>query len=737
MEDVMPISLRMLFLTFACVVAVASSRPALAQDVTTAAKVPANGSNNVWAGMNQVMGGVSASLPTGARGPKGLYAVVQLEHAINLASGVTGGIGICATTPPPGIDIQTYLQNYFGLLLENPAVSGIVLMAQWCRVSTVDPDSGATNTGLAYIDYAINAIDAWNATTSGTQKTLQLVVTPGFNSPPWLFDQLTSCDGLFLVPTLSASPPPPPVSPTCGYTKLFYETENGANTQTKLPLPWNPTYKAKWGSFLRTLKTHLDAIANPNDFVAIAVAGPTSSSAEISLPNNDNQGTSLLQVPSPPPGYATIGGGVSATTAWNTLITQGYGTTNAPNYINSDRAFIEEWTAAIDLFGATFSGVTLTVVTGRGLPDFTANVLADSPLLQPPPAFVADCENSTMKPPTQNPMDCAAETAILAYFAGPPVGGPNSKATEEDNLKGTGILWSPLSGSGVKWLAQVTSGGMTTMPGNPATPGSQTVVSQMLGGLQLAKTAWQHPDYEGCQVLSGCTGTKPEQAIWNVLTAFFQGTAVGSSYGQTTGTNGTVTLANAPINYLEVWDGDILYAAGYGNCFDPSNPALAQQLMNTPPSMASSLSCHTAVKDMPTWPLSNGMTAQKMLTTANQQIYLQTAEYVIVPPVCSCPLYVPRGAFKGDNVCVVKTEASQAQSDTRNYSYAIDYTNYDLAKSLQVPYGTCGAGYVWRQAYLGDYVCVSSSQATLVASDNAQFASRNATCPRPGARGSM
>lgn len=41
-------------------------------------------------------------------------------------------------------------------------------------------------------------------------------------------------------------------------------------------------------------------------------------------------------------------------------------TTSDSDYTNSDRAFIEEWAAAIDMYGAIFTGVALVVTTGAG-----------------------------------------------------------------------------------------------------------------------------------------------------------------------------------------------------------------------------------------------------------------------------------------------------------------------------------------------------------------------------------
>ena len=54
-------------------------------------------------------------------------------------------------------------------------------------------------------------------------------------------------------------------------------------------------------------------------------------------------------------------------------------------------------------------GVTLIIATGNGLPNFPA--AAGPALLNAPPAFGPDCGISST-----TSMDCAAETAIVAYF---------------------------------------------------------------------------------------------------------------------------------------------------------------------------------------------------------------------------------------------------------------------------------------------------------------------------------
>jgi hypothetical protein len=201
------------------------------------------------------------------------------------------------------------------------------------------------------------------------------------------------------------------------------------------------------------------------------------------------------------------------------------------------------------MYGQIFSGVTLDVSTGAGLPNFcqaagtgpSGSPTCASlylPFLTPPPAFAPDCGST----PT---MDCAAETAILAYFAGPPVGGANAKATQEDGLTARGINDAPLSGAGVKWLSKNTMLPLSVL--NPSS-GNGSIVSLMLGGLQLAKpfsgqmadsTGYTGMQYEGCPsgppdpACSTISTMKltPELALLKVLQAFFQGTSAAKFFG--------------------------------------------------------------------------------------------------------------------------------------------------------------------------------------------------------------
>lgn len=72
--------------------------------------------------------------------------------------------------------------------------------------------------------------------------------------------------------------------------------------------------------------------------------------------------------------------------------------------------------------------------------------------------------------------------------------------------------------------------------------------------------------------------------------------------------------------------------------------------------------------------------------------------------------YVWRDAFPGDVVCVDPGQRAQAASDNANAAYRVDPSN--------PPY--CLSGYVWRDAYDGDAVCVEPWVRDQVHYDNSQ-----------------
>ena len=784
----MRISLQDSFRALVCILAgVVLTQPVRADDDTNAAKIT---DGTTWAQyMQQVMGGASTVLAQPGitiRGPMGIYANVRLVTALTQAQNLVCPSHDVRCVYNPEL-VDEYLTNYFGYLLDNEAVSGLLLETEWQQLQPTDPGplSSPPNPGSFYFNYlddAFNAIIAWHkANPSKPPKTLQLGVSPGFNSPlntqgsSWLLNYLSSCDGLFMSSTVVL---PNPALTGCGYTTIFYRTENTPRNQIPLPMPWNPTYKAYWKAFLTALNQHIASNREyVSSFVSIGVGGPTASSTEIILPNGANASDCTSKNPKNPnaclltlPG---VSGSASVTvyTAWNCLLGNAYGAPGncllpgyglTSSYINSDRAFVEEWAAAIDMYGEVFSGVTLIVVTGNGLPNFP---VASNPYLQNAPlAFGPDCGTGST-----STMDCAAETAIVAYFAGPPIGGANAKATAMAGLKAGDLTATTGEGSAsrrVKWLTYNTTDGPSVLKSSGSGTGSMVLVSRMLGGLQLAqKFSDTIPDAQGVSPMQteGCFSSPPcpmtpEQALLNVLTAYFSGTSVGGFFpkgvtstfpygGTSTITVGSETVVDAPLNYLQIWDADILYAAGLSQCS-------VAQLMGPPTKtgapkgcMREKMSSHTVSE------LGFNTTAQQLLNIASDLILTQTAEPVTYPSICCPSPYVPREAFQGDPVCVTQAQANQVITDNNaaaagttyaaNYTDSSYYTGYTPAPVPSipngiVPYGICFPSTrslgrnVYRQAYMGDYVCVSAEEANQVRKDNAKFLSRREVfCPAP------
>jgi hypothetical protein len=761
-----------------------------------------------WLFMYQVMSGTSKmgtpdSLPNPVNilTPQGLYVIIDANYLYNT-------VAATAAAKVSGQDQAFY--NYLNFILNQPGVAGIMFGAPWSMLNPNDPNNASTQNSDAVCPsatapsttskpndaaaYVWNALDiAFCAISANPTKTLQLDISSGANSPGWLFTSyLTSCDFLF------STKPKPTNAQECGYTEIFKLQEN-ATTATMLPMPWNSTYKTQLTTFLTALNGHIKKQSAQNFVVSINVTGPTMFSGEMILPRE----TLPVSCPKSDPSCTTLpsgylepsgpfhGGAGKATAqgnaAWNCLFANYYGSTPTPTgayYLNTDRPFIEEWAAAIDNYGQIFSGLTLTVATGNGLPNFSHEEAGtvkcggpgqDFPIsapipIGPPPAFAPDCD---VQPPNtiMFPMDCAAEAAILAYFAEPSVGGQNAKATQEDALAASDNVAKTLltlSNASVKWLSQITTSGLETVPGPPilftlSTGTLRPVVSRMLGGLQFAGPAVTLPSPAdkkagipptGHQKV-GCTDwptpctISPEQSLLAVLQMFFNGTSQASLFSPpltlTPFTNNGTLVFDAPVNYLQIEYEDVEYAAGWGNC----DRALIMQHSLTDLVANATTICpynsktgdgpYTNPLTMPRVPVGyNNLTAQGLLLLAGKNIptsavglplfgYNSNNPNPLTATVCGCQSpYVQRGAFLGDDVCVMPTpDQSDAKGDNgQTTRFSLNYSTGSIY------YGVCKAPYVWRQAYMGDYICVSQSHALEIARDN-QAGKSHSTCPSP------
>jgi len=97
------------------------------------------------------------------RRPLGVYAKVVPSDVIK---------------PKTNADWSSYFDCLYGQLLANPAISGITLQVNWDLVNT------APNVyDWDYVTNAFNQVSNWNTLNPQTPKTIQFIVTAGFNSP--------------------------------------------------------------------------------------------------------------------------------------------------------------------------------------------------------------------------------------------------------------------------------------------------------------------------------------------------------------------------------------------------------------------------------------------------------------------------------------------------------------------------------------------------------------------------
>jgi hypothetical protein len=170
----------------------------------------------------------------------------------------------------------------------------------------------------------------------------------------------------------------------------------------------------------------------------------------------------------------------------------------------------------------------------------------------------------------------------------------NAKLTLEAGLNGGSSALQPkgqatnsfdLGQNGVKWLAAASASGTAPLPGTPFR------MSRELGGLQFVTGVTAKPVDEGCPNPPLTTFDCSTLSINNVSEGFnfvmalsyFPGTPAATQYTLSGACSGlsecyagdtaipansynNFHYGNAPMNMLEDYDGDIIYAMGLGNC---------------------------------------------------------------------------------------------------------------------------------------------------------------------------
>ncbi len=501
------------------------------------------------------------------RRPLGVYAKVDPSDVIQSKTNKTWG---------------PYFDCLYSQLVSNPAISGLTLQIHW---DLVNPESGVYN--WSYVTNAFNQVSNWNAMNPGTQKNIQFIVTPGFNSPSWVLTNILnadgSCDPLFGVTGCSTCT-------NCGIVTFVGYNENADGNL--LPLPWNLTYKVAWSNFLYVLNQQF---GNNPELVSVSIAGPTGGSDEMILPNDENTCPCHAVIPNTCGNICPTNAaaepqpnGLMPSAMWNELIEKHYGL----SYTNSNQPFIEEWEKAIDLYDGIFHNLTLVVIPGdgEGFP-FATNAPNTNPLCQYSPDS-----------------SCTAIACILSYFENKRSINGNGKASQVSGLRGSGITLTNRDADlgGVKLLS--------------AQSQALDTWDQIIGGAQFDHA------FSACFPGTNCA---PEQDEFNVLATFFNGTqAVGGTtnfaglFSQVSGedTVNAPLTNSAPLNYLQVYYQDVLYA-GTNGCTTIDNGAGGKKGQIT-------------------------VSAQDLLNQASQLLFTigetpyPAATVPAYPPVCS-PLYPP------------------------------------------------------------------------------------------------
>jgi hypothetical protein len=485
-----------------------------------------------------------ADIGTDVPGPAGVFAKVDIEAAIKAVRKTykENNHGHEPTTA----ELHSILQQLYGNLLTNQAVSGLVAGMNWDHIQLSDPSGEACN---AYGDTPSGCdwsyLDDVFMVARHARVPLHIQITPGFDSPEWLLSKIPSCDGLF------DPKKAPSVATDCGKVAFTYfpeisHTDANEDGQYVLPLPWNRVYQQAWWSFLKLFAQRYNPglgshAASP--LAAVSIAGPVSVSPEIIFPTSANK--------------STLPSGMDVDEAWTTLIQHSVppNVTEPPDYAQTDEVFIGQWKAAIDQYESIFTGLILILTpdASNDLPEFTNDRWQKSPFTSP--VYPVDCSKS------KTPRSCEAKAEIISYFIA--ATGSNRKSTLVGGL--TASSDTAFGDIGMPGVRLVTS--LSPPFGPPAIFGGAEVDHPISGNEQMRQETGcptdKAPDKKQCK------GLTQEEAEADVLYDFFYGTPAAAHFLQAPQFAGSGGVGNeqGTVEFLWVPYLDILYATA-NKCLD-------------------------------------------------------------------------------------------------------------------------------------------------------------------------
>jgi hypothetical protein len=193
-----------------------------------------------------------------------------------------GLVVVIRNTPDRALDLRA---------LNNPTISGVAFQIRW---SDIEPVQGKPD--WSRLDQVFNAAES-------SKRWVHLLVFPGFFSPAWALEGAE--------------------------TESFpIQYGPGRGTVMKLPMPWDTVYLNRWFAFLKQLS---DRYGKSPAFRVVAADGPTSVSAEMTLPDTPEDVETWLKVSYTP------------------------------------RKYIETWQKVLQVFHADFTNQYICLIVGSGL----------------------------------------------------------------------------------------------------------------------------------------------------------------------------------------------------------------------------------------------------------------------------------------------------------------------------------------------------------------------------------
>ena len=182
--------------------------------------------------------------PPGRHGPEANRRVLE-----NPPEG-SGPPCTAANNPTPSglvvvIKDEPQLRSLDLRVLRNPCISGVALQIHW---ADLEPVQGKPD--WSKLDQLFSAAES-------SHKWVQLLIFPGFFSPAWVLQ------GDVKTETFAIQYGP------------------GKGTVKSLPIPWDKVYLNRWSAFLKLLSARY---GKEPTFRVVAAVGPTSVSAEMTLP---------------------------------------------------------------------------------------------------------------------------------------------------------------------------------------------------------------------------------------------------------------------------------------------------------------------------------------------------------------------------------------------------------------------------------------------------------------------